>query len=190
VNPLKTCIREEAKRRLLQIARASVEAAVNGRPLPAVQENDPDLQAPCGCFVTLKTHGNLRGCLGSFTGRGPLYKLVNQMARASATDDPRFFGSRLTPADMPDLEIEISVLSPLKRIENPLDIQLGVHGIYVRRGYASGCFLPQVADETGWSKEEFLGHCCQDKAGLSWDAWRDPETEVFTFTAEVFGDKG
>ena len=112
------------------------------------------------------------------------------MARASATEDPRFLGARLAMADLPHLTIEISVLSPLEQIADPLGIQLGVHGIYIKRGGASGCFLPQVADETGWSKEEFLGQCCAGKAGLSRDAWRDPSTEVFTFTAEVFGDEG
>ena len=93
------------------------------------------------------------------------------------------------PDELVDVDIEISVLSPLERIENPLDIELGKHGIDIQRGYAHGCFLPQVATETGWSREEFLGHCCRDKAGLAYDAWKDPKTEVRVFTAEVFGEK-
>jgi uncharacterized protein len=79
------------------------------------------------------------------------------------------------------------VLSPLERTTDPLSLRLGVDGIYIRRGYAAGCFLPQVATETGWTTEEFLSQCCSHKAGLPPDAWKDPKTEVYLFTAEVFG---
>jgi uncharacterized protein (TIGR00296 family) len=109
------------------------------------------------------------------------------MAEASASKDPRFFGYPLTAKDLRDLDIEISVLSPLERTDNPLGLRLGVDGIYIKRGYASGCFLPQVATETGWTTEEFLSYCCSHKAGLPSDAWKDPRTEVYLFTAEVFG---
>jgi uncharacterized protein (TIGR00296 family) len=85
------------------------------------------------------------------------------------------------------LDVEISVLSPLRKTDDPLSLRLGVDGIYIKRGCTSGCFLPQVASETGWSKKEFLSYCCAHKAGLPADAWRDPETEVYLFTAEVFG---
>jgi len=180
---------EEAKQRLLKIARASVEAAVNNKPLPQIEETHPELQAEQGCFVTLKRREMLRGCLGSFTGDKPLYKMVNEMARSSATRDPRFFSQPITPAELPEIEIEISVLSPLERIENPLDITLGMHGIYIKKGMASGCFLPQVATETGWTKEEFLSNCCSHKAGLNPRAWEEPDTEVLVFTAEVFSEK-
>lgn len=180
---------ETSRKRLLEIARASVEAAVGNRPLPKVEESDPELQAECGCFVTLKNAGRLRGCLGHFTSDKPIYQLVNETARASATEDSRFFAEPITPDELPSLHIEISVLSPLQRIENPLDIELGKHGIYITQGYAGGCFLPQVATETGWTKEEFLGYCCSHKAGLPYDAWKDTDTEVSVFTAEVFGEK-
>jgi len=182
-------VTEEAKRRLLDIARRCVEAAVRGEPAPEIREDHPELQGEQGCFVTLKNHGRLRGCLGNFTSDIPLYRMVAQMAAASATQDPRFLNDPVTPAELPQIDIEISVLSPLKRIEDPLDIELGVHGIYIRRGMASGCFLPQVATETGWSKEEFLSYCCSHKAGLAPDAWKEPDTEVLVFTAEVFGEK-
>jgi len=178
---------ETARRRLLEIARASVEAAVRGKPLPKVEETHPELLARRGCFVTLKNHGRLRGCLGHFTSNKPLFQLVNETARASATQDPRFFHDMITPEELPSLDVEISVLSPLERIRNPLDIVLGKHGIYIERGGAAGCFLPQVAEETGWSKEEFLGYCCSHKAGLPYDAWRDPDTKVYVFTAEIIG---
>ena len=179
----------DARQRLLEIARRSVEAAVHRRATPQLDENHPELQEEQGCFVTLKNHGRLRGCLGNFTSDIPLYQLVARMAAASATQDPRFTHDPITPAELSQLDIEISVLSKLEPIENPLDIELGVHGIYIRRGMASGCFLPQVATETGWSKEEFLSNCCGHKAGLAPDAWKEPDTEVLVFTAEVFGEE-
>ncbi|MBN2317084.1 MAG: AmmeMemoRadiSam system protein A, partial [Sedimentisphaerales bacterium] len=117
----------------------------------------------------------------------PLIELVVEMAKASATSDPRFFTDPIRLRELEQLDIEISVLSPLKRTDNPLSLRLGVDGIYIKRGHLSGCFLPQVADETGWTKEQFLAYCCAHKAGLAEDAWRDSETEVYLFTAEAFG---
>ena len=173
--------------RLLDIARASIESAIADKSLPTFAVAEPELQGKSGCFVTLHVDGRLRGCLGHFTSDKPLYQLVSEMACASATQDPRFIGNRITPDELPRLEIEISVLSPLERIANPLDIELGKHGIHIRNGMNVGCFLPQVAAEQGWTKEEFLGYCCSHKAGLAYDAWKDPETAVEVFTAEVFG---
>jgi AmmeMemoRadiSam system protein A len=117
----------------------------------------------------------------------PLIELIVEMTIASATEDPRFAGSRIKTSELNKLDIEISVLSPLKKTDDPLSLRLGVDGIYIKRGFASGCFLPQVATETGWSKEEFLSYCCAHKAGLEPEAWKDPETEVSLFTADVFG---
>jgi len=176
---------ESAKQRLLQIARESVAAAVGAGPRPRIGNEDAQLTGCQGAFVTLRTHGDLRGCLGRFTSDAPLCHLVAEMAAAAATEDPRFIHDRLGPGDMDDLRIDISVLSPLEKTSDPLSIELGVHGIYIKRGPASGCFLPQVAAEAGWSKEEFLGYCCSHKAGLPEDAWSDPDTEVYVFTAEV-----
>jgi AmmeMemoRadiSam system protein A len=175
------------KQTLLKVARDTVEAVITGGPMPKPQSDDPELNAPCGCFVTLKNKGRLRGCIGQFISEVPLIELVSQMAKASATGDPRFLADPITPRELKNLDIEISVLSPLKRTGNPLSLRLGVDGIYIKMGRASGCFLPQVATETGWSKEEFLSYCCAHKAGLAADAWRDPDTEVYLFTAEVFG---
>ena len=109
------------------------------------------------------------------------------MAKASATGDPRFMADPITAGELKQLDIEISVLSPLQRTDDPLSLRLGVDGIYIRKGCTSGCFLPQVATETGWSKEEFLSYCCAHKAGLAPDAWRQAKTEVYLFTADVFG---
>jgi len=113
---------------------------------------------------------------------------VREMAIA-ATRDQRFLMNPITPGELDQIDIEISVLSPLEKTDDPLSLELGKHGIYIKRGWSSGCFLPQVATETGWSKEEFLSRCCGGKAGLTAEAWREPDTEVFLFTAEIFGEK-
>jgi len=178
---------DEQKQTLLRVARDTVEAVVSGRTEPSAASDDPELNAHCGCFVTLKNGERLRGCIGNFVSEGPLIELVAEMAKASATSDPRFFGDRVTPGELDRLDIEISVLSPLELTDDPLSLRLGVDGIYIKKGYASGCFLPQVATETGWTKEEFLEYCCSHKAGLPEDAWKDPDTDVYLFSAEVFG---
>jgi AmmeMemoRadiSam system protein A len=175
------------KKTLLKIACDTIEAVIKGKPIKAPQSDDPELNAPCGCFVTLKNHGRLRGCIGNFISDSPLIELVTEMAKASAISDPRFFADQISARELDQLDVEISVLSPLKKTSEPLNLQLGVDGIYIKKGHASGCFLPQVATETGWSKEEFLSYCCSHKAGLSSDAWKNPETEVYLFTADVFG---
>ncbi len=175
------------KQMLLKVAKSTVEAVITGKAVPQATSDDPQLNAKCGCFVTLKNGEQLRGCIGQFTSQGPLIELVSQMAKSSATADPRFFGNPITQRELPQLDIEISVLSPLEKTDESLSLRLGVDGIYIKKGCLSGCFLPQVATETGWNKEEFLSYCCSHKAGLPADAWKEPETEVYLFTAEVFG---
>ena len=172
---------------LLKTARDTIEAVITGKEPPPVESDDQALNEPCGCFVTIKNNEQLRGCIGQFTSDLPLIELVGRMAVASATGDPRFFSNQITPAELKELDIEISVLSPLEKTDDPLSLRLGTDGIYIKKGCASGCFLPQVATETGWSKEEFLSYCCSHKAGLPSNAWKDPNTDVFLFTAEVFG---
>lgn len=174
------------QKQILSIARDAVRAVVQGESFPVPTTDDPELKTTCGCFVTLKNRGRLRGCIGRFASDRPLIETVVEMAKASARSDPRFVGDPITPAELDDLDIEVSVLSPLKKTEDPLNLRLGVDGVYIKRGHASGCFLPQVATETGWDVEQFLSYCCSHKAGLPPDAWRDPRTEVYLFTAEVF----
>ena len=178
---------EQQEKTLLKVARDTVEAVIGRRARPKPQSDDPELNANCGCFVTLKNHGRLRGCIGQFTSTEPLIQLVGEMAKASATGDPRFFGDPVTPRELDKLDVEISVLSPLQKTDDPLSLRLGIDGIYIKKGRAAGCFLPQVATETGWDKEEFLSYCCAHKAGLAPDAWKDPNTEVYLFTADAFG---
>ncbi len=174
---------------LLAVARGAVEAAVRGELLPMDEVGSAELQGHQGAFVTLRTGGKLRGCIGRFTADEPLWQVVREMAVSAATRDARFFGMQLRPQELTALHVEVSVLSPLERIHDPLsELEMGKHGVYVKRGFSSGCFLPQVATETGWSKEEFLAHCCAGKAGLAPDAWKDPATEVYRFTAEVLGE--
>ena len=175
------------KQTLLKVARDTVEAVIKSGPIPKPISDDPQLNAHCGCFVTLKNRERLRGCIGRFISDIPLIELVVEMAKASATGDPRFFADPITVGELEQLDVEISVLSPLEETDDPLSLRLGIDGIYIKKGRASGCFLPQVATETGWSKEEFLSYCCAHKAGLAANAWKDPETEIYLFTAEVFG---
>lgn len=180
---------EKQKQTLLKIAKDSVTAAIKGERAEVPEVDDEQLQAHRGCFVTLKNAGQLRGCIGQFTSDRPLVETVFEMGKAASTGDPRFAANPITPAELDELDIEISVLSELKRTDDPMSLRLGVDGIYIKRGMASGCFLPQVADETGWSKEQFLSYCCAHKAGLGADAWKDKQTEVYLFTADIFGAK-
>ena len=178
---------ETQKKTLLTIAKETVEAAVSGKPVYEPKTDDADLLVEQGCFVTLKNGEELRGCIGQFEADKPLIEMVSQMAVSSSLHDPRFGGNRITVNELPELDIEISVLSPMVKTDDPLSLRLGVDGIYITDGRRSGCFLPQVATETGWSVEDFLGYCCAHKAGLRSDAWKDSGIEVCLFTADVFG---
>ena len=177
---------DQQKRQLLRIARQAADAALRGLPVPQDVPEDPALHEPRGAFVTLHNRGELRGCIGRFEPVDPLYLTVRNMAVAAATEDPRFRMYPVTAVELTRIDIEISVLSPLVKTDNPLSLQLGTHGVYIRQGYAAGCFLPQVATETGWSKEEFLSYCCASKAGMNPDAWKQPDTDVYLFTADIF----
>lgn len=170
---------------LLRIVCGSLRAAVEGAAYTVADPGMEPLRGAGGCFVTYKTYGQLRGCIGCFESDEPLYRTVARYAHAAAREDPRFLDRPLSVAELPHVTMDISVLSPLQPTRDPASITLGVHGIYVKRGMRSGCFLPQVATETGWSVEAFWGMCCSHKAGLPEDAWRDPGTACYTFTAEV-----
>lgn len=169
-----------------EIARSSLRASLSGKRCDPAEPGRAALDARCGCFVTLKTDGRLRGCLGCFQSSEPLWRTVAEYTSYSACDDPRFVHDRIRPEDFDRVAMDISVLTPLEPCADPAGIALGVHGIYVKKGGRSGCFLPQVATEQRWGVEEFWGHCCRDKAGLEWDTWREPGVDVRTFTAEVF----
>ncbi|MEW6515772.1 MAG: AmmeMemoRadiSam system protein B [candidate division FCPU426 bacterium] len=179
---------EAQKQELLAIARSSItEALATGTQLAPTTAQKASLERH-PVFVTLRRGGYLQGCIGLTEARLPLYQAVAQMACAAAFEDPRF--KPLQAADLPYTEIEISVLTPLKRISDPKEIVLGIHGVVVKRGDRSGLFLPQVATETGWSKEEFLNQLCQQKANLPPDAWRDRKTELYVFRVLSFQQPG
>jgi AmmeMemoRadiSam system protein B/AmmeMemoRadiSam system protein A len=182
-------LNSQEKTILLEIARETLEGFIREGDIPDISEDKltETLKEPAGAFVTLQKDGELRGCIGRFNPDEPLYKIVQNMAIASSTQDVRF--PDVTEEELDDIEIEISVLTPMEKVSSPDDIKLGVHGVYIKRGPHSGTFLPQVAQATGWSKEEFLGHCARDKAGLSWDAWKEEDTELYTYRAIIFHEK-
>jgi hypothetical protein len=175
------------KKELLKIARNSIETFVKTGKVPDITIKDARLNEIEGAFVTITKHGALRGCIGNIIGQGPLYETVRDMAVAAASQDPRF--SPLTAGELKDIDVEISVLSKPRRVKDASEIQLGKHGVIVSAGGHQGVFLPQVADQTGWSKEEFLSQLCSQKAGLPPGAWKDPDTALYVFTADVFSEK-
>ena len=174
----------EEKQVLKEIALASIRDSLAGKrmALPAFNSDYPTLNSKCGAFVSLHKHGHLRGCIGHFGEDVPLHQIVAKMARAAAFEDPRFMPVR--KEELNDLDIEISVLTPMRRIQSLDEFELHRHGIYIRKGYRSGTYLPQVADEVNWTKEEFVSHCAQDKAGIGWDGWKD--AELYVYEAIVF----
>jgi AmmeMemoRadiSam system protein B/AmmeMemoRadiSam system protein A len=180
---VETGLTAEEKAALLKLARKTIEAECRGRKAPTPEAQSPALNEPRGAFVTLKKHGGLRGCIGQIQTREPLVKTVAEMAVAAAFDDPRF--PPLRAEELQDIDIEISVLTPLRRIVDVGDIRVGTHGIFMRRGGYSGLLLPQVATEWNWDRTAFLEHTCE-KAHLPKNAWQDRETEIYIFSADVF----
>ena len=140
-----------------------------------------------GLFVSLHKGGQLRGCMGTFALRGSLEECVRTMALA-ALNDPRFVTMPVTLEELPEVHIEVSLLSEPVPTDDPLSLEVGKHGIIVEQGGASGCFLPQVGGQFGWSAERLLNECCAQKARLPADAWKDPKTKVSLFTAEVISE--
>ena len=173
---------------LLKFVRGIVCNEVGADPPPTRPSDVPD-DAGGGAFVTLKRGQRLRGCMGTFSPSGSLLDTLDSVAR-SACRDPRFKTCPVTAKETPALSIEVSLLTVPESVTDRGTIEAGRHGIIVRRGSRSGCFLPQVAVERGWTSAEFLSQCCVAKAKLPADAWQDPATEVLRFTAEVFGEQG
>jgi AmmeMemoRadiSam system protein B/AmmeMemoRadiSam system protein A len=173
----------EDKQRLHQIARQTINARLNGEKPPALGNFNGALKQPCGAFVTLKKRGELRGCIGHIVGARPLAETVAEMAEAAAFRDLRF--PPVSASEFPELQIEISALTPLQRVSNPDEIRVGTHGIYLRRGTQGGLLLPQVATEQHWDRTTFLEQTCR-KAGFPSDAWKDPGTEIYIFSADIF----
>jgi len=167
---------------LFRVARDSIQAHLQGGKAALPQATSPVLSQPSGVFVTLHRRGRLRGCIGYLEAMKPLLAAVQEMAVAAAFGDPRF--PPLRPDELAELDVEISVLSPMCQIKNTEEIQVGRDGIYLERGPQRGLLLPQVATEQGWDRPTFLKQTCL-KAGLPSDAWQDPATRIFIFSAKI-----
>lgn len=174
---------EEDKNALRELAFKTIQSRCFGEPPPEFTTTSTKLREPRGAFVCIKKAGNLRGCIGMIEAKEPLYKTIKNMAVQAAFSDPRFCS--LDPSELADIQVEISVLTPLERIKDPAQIEIGKHGLYLRKGFHSGLLLPQVATENDWDREQFLEWTCR-KAGLPPHAWKDPEAELYVFSADVF----
>jgi MEMO1 family protein len=178
---------EAQRQELLNIARESIKHYLATGEKMDLETQDNALKQELGAFVTLHKSGQLRGCIGNMQATGPLYLTIRDMAIAAAVEDPRF--SPLRTDELSGIDIEISVLSPMRKIADPEEIEMGKHGVMVRMGWHSGVYLPQVAAETGWDREEFMNSLCAHKAGIPRDAWKTGDADIYVYTAEVFGEK-
>ncbi len=174
------------KKKLLALARKTVEEGARANRKPKAAPDDEGLTIPAGAFVSLHKQGRLRGCIGRFEAESPLFETVVDMAWAASKNDPRF--NEIEQEELPDIDIEISVLSPLRKISDVKEIKVGRHGIYIIRGGRRGTLLPQVAVEQGWNRDNILRHTCM-KAGLPPEAYKDEGTDIYIYDALVFGEK-
>ena len=173
---------DEERALMKEMVRQTIESSLFGKrekPLTVPQK----LQEKMGAFVCLKTHGELKGCIGHIKGFLPLHETIKEMARQAAFHDPRF--APLDASEWKATEIEISILTPMRKIDDIEQIEIGVHGLYIEKGVDTGLLLPQVATEYGWDRITFLEYACM-KAGLPKDAWKSKETNIYVFSADVF----
>jgi|WetSurMetagenome_2_1015567.scaffolds.fasta_scaffold106805_3 AmmeMemoRadiSam system protein A len=174
----------EEKRTLLKIARSSIQSALGGKPFSQKEfKKSESLSRRSGVFVTLRIGENLRGCIGYVEPFYPLAQATQEAAVKAAMEDPRFMP--MTSTELPNITIEISVLSPLSELHDTKQIEIGKHGLVIDTGFKRGLLLPQVASEYGWDREQFLKHTAL-KAGLPSDAWKQKEAKLFTFTVDKF----
>jgi AmmeMemoRadiSam system protein A len=186
----------EERRAALAIARTAIGRAMHTRYPDTVREGfrpgdnagtlTGALADPAGAFVTLRLNNDLRGCIGYIESSDPLGNVIDEVAEKAAFEDPRF--PPLTPPEFENIHIEISVLSPMRRVKSIEEITVGTHGLLLEVGWRRGLLLPQVATEYGWDREEFLDNTAR-KAGLARSAWRDENARIFVFSADVFEDQ-
>jgi AmmeMemoRadiSam system protein A len=174
---------EDEKQALRQMAVAVIERRLLNKPSPKFESSSKRLNEKRGAFVTIHRRGQLRGCIGNIRGDRPLYMTVAEMAAEAAFNDPRF--SPVTREELQELDIEISAMTPLRRIRDVGEIEVGKHGIYIEKGFLSGLLLPQVATEQGWDRTTFLEHTCT-KARLDRNAWKEKDTRIHVFSADIF----
>ncbi len=173
---------DEERALMKEMVKTTIESNLFGKrekPLAVPQK----LKEKMGAFVCLKTHGELKGCIGHIKGFLPLHETIKEMARQAAFHDPRF--APLDAGEWKATEVEISVLTPMQKIDDIEQIEIGVHGLYIEKGVETGLLLPQVATEYGWDRITFLEYACM-KAGLPKDAWKSKETNIYVFSADVF----
>lgn len=182
--PKPTPIPRKARLRLLEVAREAIFQRLTRGSVPPFTVAEAELQPASGAFVSLHLDGNLRGCIGTLHGERPLHEVVVEMACEAATNDPRF--PAMSTRELSQTDIEVSVLTPFLPIR-PEDVEVGRHGLYVIRGPRRGVLLPQVPVQYGWTREQYLQHACR-KAGLPEESYKDPETRLLAFEAEVFSD--
>ena len=185
-NSDKPVLTEKGEQLLLSIARETIENYIRSHRIPKLNIDNPELNQHLGAFVTLTINGQLRGCIGRFEPDMPVAEVVQEMALAAATKDPRF--PPVTQPELSKIRIEISVLTPRRKIEDINEIEVGKHGLYITRDWYCGTLLPQVATEYCWTREEFLDHTCQ-KAGLPKEAWKDKKTDIAVYCAEIFHEE-
>jgi AmmeMemoRadiSam system protein B/AmmeMemoRadiSam system protein A len=178
---------EDDRETLLNIARSTIEHRVKGEAVPEFDVASPILKENRGAFVTIHKQGGLRGCIGYIQAIKPLYMTIQEMAEAAALNDHRF--PPVSPEELDALDLEISVLTPLRKISEVNEIETGKHGIVLKKGYHQGVFLPQVATEQGWDRTTFLNEICF-KAGIrDKNCWKEKDAEIFIFSAEVFKER-
>ena len=174
------------KKEMLALARETVEKYVKERDIPSIEEVSEELKEKRGAFVTLHLKGKLRGCIGYTEPYFPLAETIVRGAISASTKDTRF--KPVTPPEIDDIDIEISVLSPVRKVNDVSEIKVGVHGLVVKMSGYSGLLLPQVATGNNWDRDEFLSNTCW-KAGLPLDSWKKEGCEIYLFSADVFGEK-
>ncbi len=171
---------------LLIIAREAITHKINGDDYSPTPREEKALNERSGCFVTIKQSGKLRGCIGNFQSQQPLFREVATMAEAAATQDPRF--QPMTSKEIDNFSLEVTVLSPLEKIDSTDQIEIGTHGIYIEKGIHRGVLLPQVATEYGWDRETFLSQTCA-KAGLIDDAWQHADADIYIFSGQIIAEE-
>ena len=176
-------LEEDEKKQLHQIVRETIKSRLNEKPLPDFKVDSKTLKELRGAFVSLHKEGMLRGCIGHIKADRPLDETIKNMSIAAAFEDPRF--PPLSREEFDQVDIEISVLTPFKKISEIDEIEVGKHGLYMTKGFYSGILLPQVATEYGWDRITFLEHTCT-KASLPKNAWKEKDTEIYIFSADVF----
>jgi hypothetical protein len=171
---------------LLRIARSTLESHIRSDKVPEAKPLTPRLSDKRGAFVTLHERGQLRGCIGYIEAVKPLYQAVSDMAVAASTEDPRF--PPVEVGELDSIDIEITVLSPMRQVPSPDSVVVGKHGVVIKKGGCSAVFLPQVPVEMGWDRNTYLSELCA-KAILPRDAWKSPDAKLSVFTGQVFGEK-